>query len=352
MDNPPVSSGGCLPRSYNPLLTLRETELAVQCLKSEFMKLLSKKLSLLPVVAPRFVAGHSGLQDCLDGVMQPVAFTAAALPGRPIQVVHSLAKWKRKALETYDIQAHEGVITDMVAIRKDEVLDPIHSLLVDQWDWEQKLNKEDRNTEYLTATVKKIYEALLEMEQLLCQRFPKLTPCLPPSITFLHSQELADRWPDLPPALREQKAVEEYGAIFVRGIGAALSDGAPHGVRAWDYDDYTTVATDGRQGLNGDIVVLDPTSGKALELSSMGIRVDAEAMLRQAKAAGVSKDALESPFHQQVLEGALPPCIGGGIGQSRVAMLLLRKMHIGEVQCSVWPEQMVEEYRQAGITLL
>ncbi|CDJ59946.1 hypothetical protein, conserved [Eimeria maxima] len=240
----------------------------------------------------------------------------------------------------------------MIAIRKDEELDPTHSLLVEQWDWEQKIDTEDRNVDYLRDTVNKVYETLVEVEQSLCRHFPKLSPVLPPSITFVHSQELASRWPDLSPALREQKAVEEHGAIFVRGIGAELSDGAPHGPRSWDYDDYTTMAADGRQGLNGDIVVLDPTSGKALELSSMGIRVDASAMLRQAKAAGMPKDALESPFHQQVLDGSLPPCIGGGIGQSRVAMLLLRKMHIGEVQCSVWPEKMVEEYRQAGCTLL
>ncbi|CDI74605.1 Aspartate-ammonia ligase, related [Eimeria praecox] len=330
MDRPSVSSGRCPPRSYNPVLTLRETEFAVQLLKCDFMKLLSQKLNLIPVVAPRFVARHSGLQDFLDGVMQPVSFTAQALPDRPIQVVHSLAKWKRKALETYDISAHEGVITDMVAIRKDEDLDPTHSLLVDQWDWEQKIDTEDRNLDYLKSTVKKVYDALVEVEDSLCRRFPKLSPVLPRSITFVHSQELADRWPDLSPPLREQKAVEEYGAIFVRGIGAPLSDGAPHGTRSWDYDDYTTTASDGRQGLNGDIVVLDPTSGKALELSSMGIRVDADAMLRQAKAAGISDDALQSPFHQELLGGSLPPCIGGGIGQ----------------------ERMIEEYRAAGCTLL
>ncbi|CDJ34587.1 LOW QUALITY PROTEIN: uncharacterized protein EMH_0021150 [Eimeria mitis] len=329
MDHPSLSSGHSLPRRYNPVLTLRETELAVQLLKCEFTKLLSKKLGLLPVVAPRFVAKDSGLQDGLDGVMQPVGFSAPALPGRPVQVVHSLAKWKRKALDTYGFPAHEGVITDMVAIRKDENLDATHSLLVDQWDWEQKINTEDRNVEYLESTVKKIYEALLEVEKLLCERFPKLSP-----------------------ALREQKAVEEHGAVFIRGVGGALADGTVHDVRAWDYDDYTTMGADGMQGLNGDIIVLDPTSGNALELSSMGIRVDAEALLRQAKIAGISKDALESPFHQQLVNGSLPACIGGGIGQSRVAMLLLRKLHIGEVQCSVWPEQMVEEYKQVGCTLL
>ncbi|CDJ49387.1 Aspartate-ammonia ligase, related [Eimeria brunetti] len=352
MGYPLTSSGRCLPRSYTPLQTLRETELAVQFLKCEFTKLLSKNLNLLPVVAPRFVAGHSGLQDGLDGIMQPVSFTAQALEGRPIQVVHSLAKWKRRALETYDISVHEGVITDMVAIRKDEVLDTTHSLLVDQWDWEQKIHPQDRNLEYLKSTVNKVYQTLLEAEQALCQRFSELVPFLPPTITFLHSQDLADQWPDLSPPEREQKAVEKYGAVFIRGIGAKLAEGEPHGSRSWDYDDYTTMAEDGKQGLNGDIVVLDPTSGRALELSSMGIRVDAEAMQRQAEAAGVPREALDSPFHQQVLNGALPACIGGGIGQSRVAMLLLRKLHIGEVQCSVWPEAMIEEYRQIGCMLL
>lgn len=206
--------------------------------------------------------------------------------------------------------------------------------------------------EYLDGTVRKIYDALLEVEQLLCQDYPQLSPVLPPRITFVHSQELADKWPELSPAGREQKAVEEYGAIFVRGIGAKLKDGVPHGSRARDYDDYTTLGADGMQGLNGDIVVLDPTSGKALELSSMGIRVDAEAMERQAAIAEVAPEALLSPFHQAVLNGLLPSCIGGGIGQSRVAMLLFRKLHVGEVQCSVWPQQMVEEYKELGCTLL
>lgn len=348
----PSPAGKSRQPAYRPVLSLRETELAIQSMKHNFMQILSKKLRLLPVVAPRFVAEDSGLQDRLDGVMQPVTFTAKALPDRPLQVVHSLAKWKRHALKTYDFPSHEGVITDMVAIRKDEDLDSTHSLLVDQWDWEQKINQEDRTVEYLNETVRKIYEALLELEQLLCQEYSQLSPLLPRTITFVHSQELADKWPDLTPTGREQKAVEEHGAIFVRGIGAKLQDGVSHGSRSWDYDDYTTVGADGMQGLNGDIVVLDPTSGKALELSSMGIRVDAEAMKYQAAISGISPEALLSPFHQAVLKGSLPSCIGGGIGQSRVAMLLLRKLHVGEVQCSVWPQQIVEEYKEKGCTVL
>ncbi|OEH76662.1 aspartate-ammonia ligase related protein [Cyclospora cayetanensis] len=352
-DLPDAPSGDCMrgPR-YCPLLSLRETELAVQVLKYEFMQALSKKLALLPVVAPRFVAVDSGLQDYLDGVMQPVTFFTRAFPERPVQVVHSLAKWKREALNTYGLSAREGVVTDMVAIRKDEELDPTHSLLVDQWDWEQKITPEDRTVDYLHCTVHKVYDALLETERILCERFPKLSPLLPSTITCVHSQDLADRWPELPPPLREQKAVEEYGAIFVRGIGSKLSDGVSHGVRSWDYDDFTTVGADGMKGLNGDIVVLDPTSGKALELSSMGIRVDADAMRQQAAILGVPFEHMESPFHQGVLNGSLPSCIGGGIGQSRVAMLFLRKIHIGEVQCSVWPKEMVNEYKEKGCTLL
>lgn len=352
MDYCPSSREKAHQLKYRPVLSLRETELAVRSLKHNFMQILCKKLGLLPVVAPRFVAADSGLQDCLDGEMHPVTFTARSLPDRSLQVVHSLAKWKRQALKTYDFPPHEGVITDMVAIRKDEDLDPTHSLLVEQWDWEQKINPEDRTVEYLNGTVCKIYDALLEIEQLLCQEFPQLSPLLPPKITFVHSQELADRWPQLTPAGREQKAVEEYGAIFVRGIGAKLKDGVPHGSRSWDYDDYTTMGADGMQGLNGDIVVLDPTSGKALELSSMGIRVDAEAMQHQATISGIAPETLLSPFHQAVLNRSLPSCIGGGIGQSRVAMLLLRKLHIGEVLCSVWPQQMIDEYKDMGCTLL
>ncbi|KAL8439875.1 hypothetical protein Efla_000847 [Eimeria flavescens] len=290
--------------------------------------------------------------DGLDGVMQPVTFAARAMPKRPLQVVQSLAKWKRQALQSYELPVHRGVLTDMMAIRKDDEIDSTHSLLVDQWDWEQKIAPADRSADYLQATVLKIYEALLELQASLCIAFPKLTPLLPQQIHFLHAQQLADRWPELSPASREQKAVEEYGAVFVRGIGGKLKEGRPHGVRSWDYDDYTTVAADGLQGLNGDIVVLNPTSGRALELSSMGIRVDAEAMLQQAEAAGVVAEALNSPFHRAVLESRLPSCIGGGIGQSRVALLLLRKMHIGEVQCSVWPSEQVEEYRQLGARLL
>ncbi|KAL8447518.1 hypothetical protein Emed_004306 [Eimeria media] len=355
--SPSTTSGNHRPpasvtQPYKPVLSVRETELALQSLKQEFSRLLSNKLGLLPVVAPRFVAADSGLQDDLDGCMQPVTFCAKHMPGRPLQVVQSLAKWKRQALRTYELQPHQGVITDMIAIRKDDDIDATHSLLVDQWDWEQRIESDERTVGYLHATVSKIYEALLELQTFLCKAFPKLTPVLPPQIEFIHAQELADRWPELSPAAREQKAVEEYGAIFVRGIGAHLTDGVPHGSRSWDYDDYTTVAADGLKGLNGDIVVLDPTSGKALELSSMGVRVDAEVMRMQAEAAGIPEERMHSPFHQAVLSGSLPSCIGGGIGQSRLALLLLRKLHVGEVQCSVWPQQMVQEYKQMGCAIL
>lgn len=337
---------------YRPALGLRETEAAIWELKQHFAKTLTQKLGLIPVVAPRFVSADSGLQDNLGGTMSPVAFSAKALPDRPLQIVHSLAKWKRQALKTYGLLAHEGVLSDMIAIRKDEDLDPVHSLLVDQWDWEMKINPEDRTVEYLYATVNKIYDALLELEQFMHRKFPVLSPSLPPKITFWHSQQLADRWPELTPEEREQKAVEESGAIFVRGVGANLSTGSPHGIRSWDYDDYTTVGADGLQGLNGDIVVFDHTRGKALELSSMGIRVDAKSMRLQAEAAGVNAEALETPFHKAVLNGKLPSCMGGGIGQSRVAMLMLKKMHIGEVQASVWPHQLEKEATTTGFTLL
>lgn len=347
-----ICSFGSRSGQYRPILSLHDTELAVQSLKYEFPRILSRKLDLLPVVAPRFIADDSGLQDCLDGVMQPVTFSARTLPNRPLQVVHSLAKWKRQALNTYELPVHQGVVTDMTAIRKDDDLDSTHSLLVDQWDWERRINSEDRSPECLQKCVGKIYEALLEVERTLCTSFPDLTPVLPEKIALLHSQELQDYWPQLNPSGREQKAVEEHGAIFVRGIGAKLKDGHTHGIRSWDYDDYTTIAADGLQGLNGDIVVLDPTSGKAIELSSMGIRVDAEALRQQAAASGINEEAMNSPFHQAVVNGSLPSCIGGGIGQSRVAMLLLRKIHIGEVQCSVWPREMADEYKKLGCTLL
>lgn len=339
-------------RYYCPVLPLRETALAVQFLKHRFTKILCKKLDLLPVVAPLFFAADSGLQDGLDGVMQPAEFSASRVPKGRLQFVHSLAKWKRLALKTYGVPPHQGVLADMTAIRKDDQLDATHSILVDQWDWEQRINPQDRNVAYLQNVVCKVYDALLEVERILCEKFPMLTPVFPPAITFLHSQHLADKWPELSPPDREQKAAEQYGAIFVRGIGADLKDGAPHGTRSWDYDDYTTEGADGLQGLNGDIIVLDPTSGKALELSSMGIRVDAAAMRCQAEAWGIAKTELNSPFHRGVLDGTLPSCIGGGIGQSRTAMLLLRKLHIGEVQCSVWPQETVDECNAVGCSLL
>ncbi|MFC1741558.1 aspartate--ammonia ligase [Nanoarchaeota archaeon] len=339
-----------LPQDYTPKLDFFKTERAIKLVKDTFQRRLSEKLSLHRVSAPRFLITGTGLQDDLAGTQVPVSFTTKFATS-PVEVVHSLAKWKRQSLGKYGFKLGEGLYTDMDAIRKDEDVSPIHSIYVDQWDWEKVISKEDRKLEFLMEIVKDIYKALLETEELIGKEYPILQARLPKEIKFIHSEELEERWPDKTPKEREHAIAEELGAVFLIGIGAPLRSGKPHDVRAADYDDWITESAESRQGLNGDIIVWDPERQDALELSSMGIRVDAESLLKQLELAGLS-ERKELPFQKGILEGTTPLSIGGGIGQSRLCMLLLQKAHIGEVQSSVWPKEVEEEFERMGVPLL
>jgi aspartate--ammonia ligase len=272
--------------------------------------------------------------------------------GEQGEIVQSLAKWKRAALARYGFTPGEGLYTDMNALRPDEGLSNLHSIYVDQWDWERVITKDDRTVDFLQEIVTGIYGAIRDIEKEVCAKYPTLpSPHLPDTIHFVHSQELEDQYPDLSPRDRENAACEEKGAVFVIGIGAELASGQPHDARAADYDDWSTQAASGKPGLNGDILVWNSVLGRAFELSSMGIRVDADALLYQLKHHG-EEHRLEQPFHKGILSGELPLTIGGGIGQSRLCMLLLRKVHVGEVQAGVWPDELLAQCNQRGITLL
>ena len=332
-----------IPAGYSPCLNLYDTQKAIGLLKRLFEDNLGGALRLRRVSAPLFVEASTGLNDDLNGVERPVSFDIP-FAGREAQVVHSLAKWKRMALYRYQFSVGEGLYTDMNAIRRDEELDNIHSVYVDQWDWEKVIAPRDRNTDYLKATVATIVAALADTQTTLRSVFPQLTP-LPPldlEVAFVTSQELEDRWPDLSPKEREDLWVREHPTTFLMGIGGALKSGKPHDGRAPDYDDWS---------LNGDLLVWDSVRGHALELSSMGIRVDPEALDRQLTIAGCD-DRRALPFHKLLLEGKLPLTIGGGIGQSRVSMFLLGKAHIGEVQASVWDAETLRVCHDAGVVLL
>ncbi|MDE6754891.1 MAG: aspartate--ammonia ligase [Muribaculaceae bacterium] len=340
-----------IPKKYNQKLLPETTEVAIKMIKTEFQKRLSEDLGLRRVTAPLFVLAGTGLNDDLNGVERPVSFPVKALGERKAEVVHSLAKWKRVKLGAYDIAPGYGLYTDMNAIRADEELDNLHSLYVDQWDWEKTIREEDRNLEYLKETVRKIYQAMKETEKKVFQQFPHITPRLPEEITFIHSQELLDLYPDLTPAEREAEATKKYGAVFLIGIGAPLSNGEPHDGRAPDYDDWISDNGEGYQGLNGDILVWDSVLGRSFELSSMGIRVSPESLKRQLEIRGCQERS-ELNFHKRLLNGELPYSIGGGIGQSRLAMYLLQKAHVGEVQASIWPEDHIKACKEAGILLM
>lgn len=340
-----------IPKKYNVKLLPETTEVAIKMIKEAFQKRLSESLNLRRVTAPLFVLRGTGLNDDLNGVEQPVNFKIKDLDNKTAEVVHSLAKWKRMKLGAYDIAPGYGLYTDMNAIRADEELDNLHSLYVDQWDWEKTIRKEDRNLEYLKDTVRKIYKAIRQTEQDVYERFPHITPRLPEEITFIHAQELLDAYPNLSPKERELEALKKYGAIFLIGIGSDLSNGEPHDGRAPDYDDWVTPNSDGFNGLNGDILVYDSVLDTAFELSSMGIRVSPESLETQLKLKN-QEQRKELQFHKDLLNGKLPYSIGGGIGQSRLCQFLLQKAHIGEVQASIWPEEQIEKCREAGINLL
>ena len=329
-----------IPDGYSSHLTVRQTELAIKKVKDFFERDLAIGLNLTRVSAPLFVESTSGLNDTLSGIERPVDFSVFS--GERFEIVQSLAKWKRMALKQYDFKVGEGLYTDMNAIRRDEETDNIHSLFVDQWDWEKIITKEQRTLETLKKAVTNIYAAIRHTENYIVDDYNFIESFLPEDITFITTQELEDKYPDLTPKEREYKASKEYGAIFLMQIGGKLRSGSAHDGRAPDYDDWS---------LNGDLIVYYPVLDIALELSSMGIRVDEEALERQLKERGC-EERKSLPFHKALLAGELPYTIGGGIGQSRICMFFLRKAHIGEVQSSFWPKDVVAECEKRGITLL
>lgn len=340
-----------IPKTYRQKLLPETTEVAIKMVKDAFQTTLAKELRLRRVTAPLFLLTGTGLNDDLNGVEHAVSFTIDAMGGKKAEVVHSLAKWKRYKLGAYGIAPGYGLYTDMNAIRTFEDLDNLHSLYVDQWDWEKTINESDRNLSYLKDTVKTIYLTLREVEQIVYEKFPHITPILPEDIVFIHSEELAKKYPGLSPKEREAQAAKEHGAIFIIGIGDKLSDGEPHDGRAPDYDDWISPNDDGYKGLNGDLILWNPILEIPFELSSMGIRVSPVSLRKQLELRGCPEKA-ELTFHKMLLNGELPYSIGGGIGQSRLCMFLLRKAHIGEVQASIWPEEQIEACAKAGIELL
>ena len=339
------------PEHYTALLDVHKTEQGIKLIKDFFQQNLSTELRLRRVTAPLFVMQGLGINDDLNGVERPVTFPIKDLGDKKAEVVHSLAKWKRLTLADYGIEPGYGIYTDMNAIRADEELDNLHSLYVDQWDWEAVITRADRTLAFLRDVVRRIYAAIRRTEYLVCETYDSIKPFLPESIHFVHSEELQQMYPGLTPKEREDAVCREYGAVFVIGIGGKLADGKKHDGRAPDYDDWSTVAENGRAGLNGDILIWYPVLGRSFELSSMGIRVDREALLRQLKMEG-KEDREQLYFHRRLLNGELPLSIGGGIGQSRLCMVLLHKAHIGEIQASIWPDDMREECRQLGMPLI
>lgn len=340
-----------LPQAYTPLLDLKQTELAIKQIKETFQNHLASTLRLRRVTAPLFVLRGTGLNDDLNGIENAVNFPIKDMDGAVAEVVHSLAKWKRVTLADYQIKEGHGIYTDMNAIRADEELDNLHSLYVDQWDWERVVTAEERNVTFLKAIVKDIYSAIIRTEYTLCEYYPQLTPTLPGEIHFIHSEELRRLYPTMTPKERENAITEKYKAVFIIGIGGKLGDGTKHDNRAPDYDDYSTPNEEGFYGLNGDLFIWSSVLGCAIELSSMGIRVDKEALLHQLEISG-KEERKELYFHRRLLEGSLPLSIGGGLGQSRLCMLLLHKAHIGEIQASIWPDEMREECKKIGIPLI
>ena len=330
-----------IPQGYVSKLEILETERAIKLAKDNFQEELAEALNLTRVSAPLFVRPETGLNDDLNGVERPVEFDVPDT-GATVQIVQSLAKWKRMALAQYGFGPGTGLYTDMNAIRRDETLDSIHSVYVDQWDWEKVITPEERNFATLRQTVESIWMVFHYTQEKLCRVFPQLSRYLPEHVHFITSQELEDRWPDLTPKEREHAVCKEYGAVFLSQIGGDLKSGQPHDGRAPDYDDWS---------LNGDLLIWYPVLGRSIELSSMGIRVDALALERQLEIRGCTQRR-EMPFHKALLEGELPLTMGGGIGQSRICMVLLEKAHIGEVQASIWPQETLEDCGARGVHLL
>lgn len=340
-----------IPSDYQPALDLKQTEQAIKKIKDFFLQSLSTELRLRRVTAPLFVLRGLGMNDDLNGVERAVNFPIKDMDEARAEVVHSLAKWKRNTLAEYQIDPGFGIVTDMNAIRADEELDNVHSLYVDQWDWERVMTKQERNITFLKKIVRKIYSAILRTEFYICETYPTIKAFLPEDIFFIHSEQLRQMYPDMTPKEREDAICKKHGAVFIMGIGGKLGDGKEHDLRAPDYDDWTTENEEGFLGLNGDLLVWYPVLDRAMELSSMGIRVDPEALLHQLKLTG-KEDRVSLYFHKRLLEGELPLSIGGGIGQSRLCMVLLHKAHIGETQSSIWPDDMRRKCHEAGISLI
>lgn len=331
-----------LPENYDPRLTIRETQDAIKYIRDTFQKEMGREMHLERISAPLFVERSSGLNDNLNGTERPVDFDMLGLPGETLEVVHSLAKWKRMALKEYGFQPGEGLYTNMNAIRRDEELDNLHSCYVDQWDWERVITKEQRSLDTLMDTVREIFKIIKHMQHEVWYKYPEAVKHLPKDIFFITTQELEDLYPDSTPKERENLITKEHGCVFLMQIGDKLTSGKPHDGRAPDYDDWS---------LNGDILFWFEHLNCALEISSMGIRVDEKALEEQLKKAGC-EERRSLPYHKMLLDGELPYTIGGGIGQSRLCMLLLDRAHIGEVQASIWPSDMREVCRQHNIFLL
>ncbi len=340
-----------IPQNYQPLLDVNQTEKAIKLVKDSFQQNLAAELRLRRVTAPLFVMKGTGINDDLNGIERPVTFPVKELGDKKAEVVHSLAKWKRMTLADLKISHGYGLYTDMNAIRPDEELSNIHSLYVDQWDWERVISEEERNLDFLKKIVRKIYSVLLRTEFIVTENFPQIQPLLPEEITFIHSEELEELYPDLSPKEREHEAAKMYGAVFIIGIGGELPGGEKHDGRAPDYDDWTSSTVGNRKGINGDILVWNPVMETSLELSSMGIRVDKDALLRQLVITG-NEERKNMYWHKRLLNGELPLSIGGGIGQSRLCMYFLRKAHIGEIQSSIWPDEMKDLCRESNIELI
>ena len=339
------------PNDYRPLLDMRQTEQGIKQIKDFFQVNLSSELHLRRVTAPLFVLKGMGINDDLNGVEHAVSFPIKDLGGAQAEVVHSLAKWKRLTLAEYNIEPDYGIYTDMNAIRADEELGNLHSLYVDQWDWERVITPEEHNVEFLKEVVTRIYAAMRRTEYMVFENYPIIKPQLPKKLHFIHSEELRQLYPDMTPKERENAITKKFGAVFIIGIGCKLGDGKPHDGRAPDYDDYSSPGLNDLPGLNGDLLLWNCVLQCAFEISSMGIRVNKEVMIKQLKDAR-QEERKNLYFHKKLLNGELPLSIGGGIGQSRLCMFLLRKAHIGETQVSIWSDEIIKDCEKRGIKLL
>lgn len=346
-----MNSGLIIPTGYEPLMDVKQTEKAIKLVKDTFQQNLSSELKLRRITAPLFVMKGTGINDDLSGTERAVSFPVKHMGDAHAELVHSLAKWKRMMLADLEIPHSYGIYTDMNAIRADEDLDNIHSLYVDQWDWERHISDSERNIAFLKQIVRKIFEAMKRTEYLIHEAFPNIFPTLPDEITFIHTEELLKRYPTLSPSQREYAITKEHGAVFLIGIGHRLSDGKKHDNRAPDYDDWITESEIGMNGLNGDLLVWNDILERSFELSSMGIRVNRDSLLKQLEIENCT-NRTELYWHQRLLNNEMPLSIGGGIGQSRLCMYYLKKAHIGEVQASVWDTEMIEKCKAANIFLL